>query len=788
MHWPRFLLLSSWLWWTAPALAEEAITAPVAETSTEVPYPDGAAGHAAVVLEIVVETDGTVSSVEVIEGTEPFAERARAAARSWRFRPARRGETAVAARIRARVEFERPEPDAPPPAASEPAPSTGPPEAAPQADAVLDLTVVGERPELGQTRLSAADVREMPGAFGDPFRAVEALPGVTPALSGVPYFFVRGAPPNNNGYFVDGVRVPLLFHVGLGPGVIHPALLERIDFFAGAAPARYGGVAGAIVAGHTRAPASVAHGEVGVRLVDAGGLLESPFAGGRGSGLVAGRYGYPGPILSAISDARLGYWDYQSRLTWRTSERASLGLLAFGSHDYLGHKDSRTGADVEDMVSDFHRLDLRYDHALRSGRVRLAATGGYDRQGANPVYLIDHSAGLRLELEQQLVPSLRLRSGGEARLDAYAIETAVPIDPEQAVPPTSAAPPRRNVTASAYADIVWRVLPPLEFIPGARVTLFSSSRARSLSDATRVRTDVPAVDPHVALRVFVAPAVTLLSDLAISHQYPVLRVGDMPVVVAAGAGFPDGSAELQRALQASQGVELTLPAEITLGLTGFLSRFWGLTDLTAQCTQIEPPTAPIDMGPRPSDPYFCPSNAPVQGHAYGLELLLRRPLSEQVSGWLSYTLSRSVREAHFLRLDGSETVETVPGDFDRTHVLNAILAFDLGRHWRAGSRFVFYTGVPYSELVGNLPAPPYNQKRDPPFYRLDLRLEKRWLLLDDRSIAFVFEVLNATLSQDANTLGMDCIGDIGADGYTTRCQRGKVGPITLPSIGVEAVF
>ena len=75
----------------------------------------------------------------------------------------------------------------------------------------------GRRREPGRTTLSAAEVRETPGAFGDAFRAVEVLPGVTPPLGGVPYFFVRGAPPNANGTFVDGIRVPLLFHVGLGP-------------------------------------------------------------------------------------------------------------------------------------------------------------------------------------------------------------------------------------------------------------------------------------------------------------------------------------------------------------------------------------------------------------------------------------------------------------------------------------------------------------------------------------------------------------------------------------------
>jgi hypothetical protein len=59
---------------------------------------------------------------------------------------------------------------------------------------------------------------------------------VTPVLSGLGYFFIRGAPPNNNGYFLDEIRVPELFHIGLGPGVIHPGLLERVELYPGAAP------------------------------------------------------------------------------------------------------------------------------------------------------------------------------------------------------------------------------------------------------------------------------------------------------------------------------------------------------------------------------------------------------------------------------------------------------------------------------------------------------------------------------------------------------------------------
>jgi TonB family protein len=57
------------------------------------------------VLELEIDAEGVISRARVVEGAEPFAEQARRAALNWRFSPARQGSTAVAARIRARVDF-----------------------------------------------------------------------------------------------------------------------------------------------------------------------------------------------------------------------------------------------------------------------------------------------------------------------------------------------------------------------------------------------------------------------------------------------------------------------------------------------------------------------------------------------------------------------------------------------------------------------------------------------------------------------------------------------------------
>ncbi len=81
------------------------LTAPVAQGSTDVPYPKGAQGDAVVLLELTVEKDGSVARAIVTGGVEPFAEQARRAVLAWRFTPALRGNAPLVARIRARVAF-----------------------------------------------------------------------------------------------------------------------------------------------------------------------------------------------------------------------------------------------------------------------------------------------------------------------------------------------------------------------------------------------------------------------------------------------------------------------------------------------------------------------------------------------------------------------------------------------------------------------------------------------------------------------------------------------------------
>ncbi len=708
--------------------------------SADVAYPDGASGDGRVVLIVLVDAAGVVADVTPASGEEPFVTAAIAASRRWTFDPATRNGAPLAARIRMEIVFHAPasaEPEAPgvaPPVPTGPGAAPSPP-APPVAD---EVDVRGQRPAPGATSLGRAEVRQLPGAFGDPFRALDALPGVTPIVSGLPFFYVRGAPPGNIGYFLDGVRVPYLFHVGAGPSVIHPGMVDTVDLYPGGYPARFGRYAGGIVSAETTAPRTDLHGEGNIRLFDAGALVETGFDGGRGTALVAGRYSYTAAILSLIAkDTRLDYRDYEARATYDVTPDDRISLLTFGSYDLV----AQTAAGIESVLfaSEFYRLDTRWDHRFGpKTKVRVAVTGGFDqtRIPGQPRNSQDTLGAVRFELTHLATDDVTFRAGGDATLDRFTADTRPYADPDD--PDTkrfnALFPPRDDVNFGTWADAKL-VLGPWEIVPGARVDIYNSSGTTAIG-----------VDPRIGSRLHVAKPVHVIHTFGIAHQPPSFLI---PIPGLAIGSLRGG---LQRSIQSSAGLEIDLPEATTATITAFDNVFQNMSD-----------TLGVQQGGDVLDRSLKEQRS--LGSAIGGELYIKRKLTRRFGGYVSYTLSRSTRSVdreHFLSA------------FDRTHVANVAVAFDMGKLWRAGTRFTIYTGTPIVSPGGNGLIPPprsLSPARDPLFYRLDLRLEKRWNLNQAKTtwLSFVAEVLNATL-------------------HTEVLQGQTIGPVTIPSIGVEGAF
>lgn len=664
---------------------------------------------------------------------------------------------------------EAPPAAAPAEASAAPAEAPAAPAEAPAPPAGIEVTVEGNRAPAGSVSLSRRDIRELPGGLGDPYRAIEVQPGVTTIASGMPYYYIRGAPPGNIGYFFNGIQVPLLFHVGAGPSVIPASMVQRLEMHLGPYPADIGRLAGAAIEAESAPPSDVWRGEGSLRFVDLGGVVEGPMDEDTHV-LVGGHYAAGAALASAlVPSVDVGYADYQVRMAHRLGPEERFTVLAFGAYDYLAsiedsdESDEEGGAEARNVLldSDFHRVDLRYDRdeAASGARVRAALTLGLDQsRGVGVERARAWKLNARVSLARPVLGGRALvRAGVDAAVDRYDVTPrpaaadggdgvadggdGAPDDaPAEGTAQLDESFPelfrsRLDLALGAWADALLVLDERSTLTPGVRVDHYTSLG----------RTAV-AVDPRIVGRFGIGEHLRLVPAIGLASQLP----GLAPLPALQIGGIPGG---LQRSLQASFGAEASA-GPVNFSATVFRQVTLGLSD-------------PIGTGRGTtlSTERFLTRSL---GDTYGLELGARGALRRDMFFLASYTLSRSTR---------TREQRTIPSAYDRTHVAHVALLYDLGKGWRAGIRHVFYTGFPADEITPGRPAREHPD-RIQPFYRLDMRLSKRWALGERSYLGLVFDLQNATLTKEVFDVSCDDSG----------CTPRTIGPVTMPGLAIEGGF
>lgn len=169
------------------------------------------------------------------------------------------------------------------------------------------------------------------------------------------------------------------------------------------------------------------------------------------------------------------------------------------------------------------------------------------------------------------------------------------------------------------------------------------------------------------------------------------------------------------------------------------------------------------------------------GHTYGLELLIKREISEHVFGWLSYTFSHSVQR----RFPGRPWSVTA---FDQRHNLNAVASWKPGGGFELGARYQLATGRPetprigatfdadggdYSPVSGAL-----RSERRGTFQQLDVRAEKTWLFERwSRACTSMFQNVTNAANEEATQWD-----------YRYRESSPVTGIPILPTLGVRGTW
>jgi TonB family protein len=578
----------------------------------------------------------------------------------------------------------------------------------------------GQGEDATKHTVTQSEMTSVPGTFGDPLRVIQNLPGIARMPYGLGLLIIRGSSPQDSGVYVDGHRVPLLYHFLGGPSVLTPDLIDKIDFYPGGFGVRYGrATAGVVDVGTRNEPVKRVHGSADVDLIDSSVYLEGPLGDGT-SGGAAVRRSYIDALLPALIPSREGsatvvvtpvYYDYQARVT-HPLKSGRLSLFAFGSDDSLKvySQDPRRGdIDLGTRIG-FHRVIGTYATALGEWTSVLSPSYGYDHltfgAGQIAAKAASHVVELREELTRTVTPHLRLAAGfdGELRFDSFSIDA--PIPPERRTYGRSSNASvqsfdrsSRNLGTAAYAEALWDV-GPLRLVPGVRGDWFHYNGEDRLS-----------VDPRLVVSWKRTPNQTFKIGAGIFHQPP------QPAQLDQEFGNP--RLPLLWADQYHLGLEQAFSRAISLeGTLYFLRRH----------------NEPVQSNRRTADGRIEGYAPEGKGRSYGLELRLRHAVTSNFFGWISYTLSRS--EA-ILALPGTQEANAGyrPTDFDQTHNFILVASRRLGA-WELGARFRLSTGIPETPIYGSTYDADYNNYdpisgtprsvRRQTFTQLDLRAERTW--------------------------------------------------------------
>ena len=638
-------------------------------------------------------------------------------------------------------------------AAAAPAPGDGP------AD---DLEIVVNAPALDKhvvaTTVSAEEGKRLPGTQGDVLKVVESLPGVARSQVGSGQLVVWGAAPEDTRVYVDGVRLPRLYHGGGLRSVVATDLVESVELAPGGYGASYGrGLGGLVTVRTRRGSEKDFHASAGLDVLDASAAVRAPVA--RGTAItVAARRSHLHSVIEPFTNGDAEdffpiprYYDGQVRIACDLGPHERVDLTGMLSSDRV----SRSVASADPQLakrdtreSAFQRIYVRWEKDVPGGAVSVVPWFGADsnrlenRFGDVPTSIASNATlyGLRTSWRGKLTELLTATVGLDAEVSNARLSRSGSITnpAREGDARTFGQLPPDRVNADAWKVTTVGLAPfgeldlglfdgKVHVVPGLRI----DPNFVSVSRRTPIEGDTPpagafrqdlAIEPRLAVR---WAASSLLNLRAAYGRYHQSAAPEERSAVFGNPTLPTAGAD-----HLLLGSSLHLLSRTALETTAF--HVWQ-SDLVVR----NPATSPL---------LAEALSAVGSGRSYGVQVLLRQSLAAHVSGWVSYAIVRSERR-------DAPDAALRPSDYDQSHVLTGVGTWELGRGFDVGARVRFSTGFPrtpveralydsrrdaYTPVFG-----PQNSDRIPAFFQVDLRGSKRFILPRGELEAYV-EVQNVT--------------------------------------------
>jgi CarboxypepD_reg-like domain len=648
------------------------------------------------------------------------------------------------------------------------------------ADLEVDVIDSNKKRDPAKKSLSRRQIFEMPGANGDPVKAVQNLPGINRAQGFSSQVIVQGSAPKDTAYDFEGHEIPLVFHFGGLTSVVMPEAVESVDYFSAGYQSDLSRALGGIISLRARNPEVTERESKGLFYVDnlsAGGLYEARIDE-KSSYLISGRYSYVGFFLKNAlknNDAldltvAPEFMDVTGVYARRLGEGENLKLSVLGSQDRLAfvfEEPLRMNPSVRGSFSNtvrFYRFIPQYTKKFDENQsMKLSAGLGQDAInvdiGDRYFNIASTNLTTRAEYERKLATNQTLQVGWDNTYARSDVKFKIPVRQNSGGvdSPTAAQDDRvaeiknaklNNVGLYARHEHVFSEA--FKLIPGLRYDRFSQTKENFLL-------------PRLAAQYNIDEWRFFKWGLGQYVQNP------EPQETSSQYGNPD--IKSPRADHFSMGYDHDFRRGDrygwNIGINTFYRRFSRVVISSSSFVERD--------GVQVPEVY----NNDGRGQAYGLELS-GKVTQENWSAMLAYTLSKSERT--------DPRQGTYLFEYDQTHNLNLIASYEWGANWKVSGRYRYVTGNPNTPIVGaifdadNEVYYPQRGKiyseRNKDFQQLDLRFDKKFIL-DTEIWSFYFDIQNVLNIKNPEGYQYS---------YDYKQKIEVTGLPTVPAIGVRGEF
>jgi hypothetical protein len=606
----------------------------------------------------------------------------------------------------------------------------------------------------------------------DPFRAIQALPGVTSNDDFQARFSLRGADFSRIGIYLDGIQLHNAVHSLEGTDLsgsasaFNPELVEEMVLHTGAFPERFGDSSAGAVEVRMRDPDEDRYSlKVIANLGSAGVVASGPLGKFNRCSWTGGfRKSYLQYLLAhTLTDPSMafGIEDGEGRVACRISEA------------------NRVSMEVIDSYTDLNRSSVR--DKLGANALMLAAQHSTT---ANAAWM--YSPNDRLVVESHIAVlrdtfqdwNALLKPVGEGQYREWtANSTATWMWNAHAS--LSAGVSTRYIEASGFQN-TFNTFQDVQLVERYRGDGLLSGgfweeswtswkgRIHFLASSRWDHDSVDGVSPF-------SPQASLGFDLTASLrlQFGWGQYAQFPEMSQFGSNFGNRRLLPTRTNQATAALEQRLgqSTRVRVELYDRQDR-----DLLYQ-PFLDPRITNGNLFVPQRNPLYTNS---LRGYGRGVEFFVQRSLSKGLTGWLSYAYG------HTQMHDGL-TGDSFPSDWDQRHTINGYASYQIRPSVTLGARWIYGSGFPapgffaVSGPVQNEAFSLSNEKnkvRIGPYQRLDFRVNKTWDKEKWKKTLYV-EVTNLTNKANYRFGSLDGYAGSGI-AYVSVDQMFPI----LPSVGV----